>query len=91
MTTELRPYDHFCVEDITHELFHGKDLHETEDGLIEIPADSYQLILNGLSEARWFTHGSDRDILLAATSVIARLRDQQKRIERSRLTETQKE
>lgn len=88
---EVKPYDFHCIEEVTHELFHGEELQETPNGaypfpagLIEIPADSYQLILNGLSEARRFTRGADRDTLLQAAAVIFHLRDTQRRIEHDR-------
>lgn len=90
-TVEVKPYDFRCVEEITHELFHSKELQETKlgescfpVGLVEIPADSFQLILNGLSEARWFVRGDDRDTLLKATGIISHLRDTQRRVEHER-------
>lgn len=77
----VKPYDFKCVEEITHELFHAKELKETPEGWIEIPADSYQLILNGLEEARWFVHGEDRAALRHAMYIVENLRDIQRRRE----------
>ena len=92
MTTEknvtLKPYDHTVANDVFSVLFYGSS-YETEDGYMEIPADSYQLIVSALDLIRWETHGDDYAALMKTKFLIENLRDKQKRREWKRNREVE--
>lgn len=72
----VKPYDDESAQNAFRVLFcNGED---REDGLIEIPADSLQLVVSALEYIRWDTRGEDREIIKKATAIVERLRDQQK-------------
>lgn len=73
----LAPYDADAAEDVFSVLFMGSDK-ETENGLQEIPADSYQLLISGLELALWELTGADRLTVKQAIGIVAGLRDMQK-------------
>ena len=75
--TLLAPYDADAAEDVFSVLFMGSDK-ETENGLQEIPADSYQLLISGLELALWELTGADRLTVKQAIGIVAGLRDMQK-------------
>lgn len=80
MTIErtLRPYDYDCADDVFSILF-CKTGNVTEDGLTEIPAASYQLIVSALELMLWEVTGTkNRDALKSTISLVERLRDCQK-------------
>ncbi len=73
----LKPYDREVAEDVFSVLFNHIE-HETEDGLQEVPAASYQLVVSALECLRWDVRGEDREILKRATGIVEELRDRQK-------------
>lgn len=76
MNVELKPYDEEVQDAVFRELFcKGRD---REDGLKEIPAESYQLVVSALEWIRWECSGDDREVLLQATGIVKNLRNEQK-------------
>lgn len=73
----LKPYDREVAEDVFSVLFNHIE-HETEAGLQEVPAASYQLVVSALECLRWDVRGEDREILKRATGIVEELRDRQK-------------
>lgn len=73
---ELKPYDYDVANEVFSALF-MKGL-DREDGLIEIPAASLQLVVSALEYIRWDCKGEDREIMKKATGIVEWLRDQQK-------------
>ena len=83
-TVTLRPYDADVVDDVFSVLFYGSDV-ETEDGLRELPAYSYQLVISALDLIAWeCKFGDERDTVNKAASILRGLRDKQKLRERAR-------
>ena len=76
MTLTLRPYDEDVSYAVYEVLFRGSD-NGTEDGLVEIPAVSYQLVCSALEAIQCETKGADRQTIRYARSVLERLRDKQ--------------
>lgn len=76
----LRPYDNEVADDVFSVLFYGSS-YKTEDGYMEVPADSYQLIVSALDLIRWEVHGDDYVALMRTKFLIEDLRDKQKRRE----------
>lgn len=72
----LRPYDSDVAEDVFNVLFYGTDT--TEDGLVEIPSASYQLVASALELIQVETYGDDWDAIRRARAIVERLRDKQK-------------
>ena len=82
-TVTLRPYDADVVDDVFSVLFYGSDV-ETEDGLRELPADSYQLVISALDLIAWECKCEDEhNTIKEATRIIRRFRDKQKLRERA--------
>lgn len=79
----LRPFDSDVAEDVYSILFCTSE-YEREDGLFEIPAASYQLVLSALELIQWETKGADREAIKQARGVVSWLRDVQKGREFSR-------
>jgi len=78
MSIKLEPYNYDVSDNVFSILFNGSDK-ETENGLQEIPAASYQLIVSALQLCAYDNlDGGERDIIHTATAIIERLRDQQK-------------
>lgn len=73
----LAPYDADAADDVFSVLFMGSDM-ETENGLQEIPAASYQLLASGLELVLWELTGADRLAVKQAIGIVAGLRDMQK-------------
>lgn len=83
---ELKAYDYHVVDRIFSVLFcNGLS---REDGLIEIPCASLQLVVSALEYIRWDLSGADRDTITKAISVVERLRDEQKMREWRRRSKT---
>lgn len=76
-TMTVKPYDYDVADDVYSVLFYGSDK-STEDGLMEIPAASYQIIVSALELMRWEVRGADREVLRQATGIVEYLRDRQK-------------
>ena len=78
MNVTLRPYDNDVIHDVYSVLFHGSDK-ETECGYIEIPADSYQLVVSALELILWEVHSmEDREVFKKTIGIVEGLRDKQK-------------
>jgi len=78
-TAMIKAYDYDSADQAFDVLFcTGRD---RSDGIIEIPAASYQLLVSALECLRWETSGSDNKIINQAIGIAERLRDQQKRRE----------
>ena len=82
MNMTVKPYDYDVADALFPILFRTNT--EREDGLTEIPAASYQMIVSALELIRWEVRGWDREIIRQATGIIAGLRDIQKNRERKR-------
>ena len=76
-TVTLRPYDSGVSNEVFSILFHGIE-HETEEGLMELPAASYQLVISALELIRWDVCGDDAMAIRNATAILCGLRDRQK-------------
>lgn len=77
-TITLRPYDRDISDDVFSVLFY-RDMHERPDGLTEIPAASYQLVISALELMRWEVKpGPEKDALNHAIGLVERLREEQK-------------
>lgn len=80
----LRPYDREVVNDIFSALFNN-DMPDRPDGLTEIPAASYQLVISALELMRWeVSPGREKDALRTTIALVERLRDEQKEREFAR-------
>ena len=88
-TMVVKPYDRNVVEDLTTILL-WKDMESREDGLMEIPAATYQLGINILESAKYYmsdlTENLDRrkeyrETMYKAIEIMEDLRDVQKRRE----------
>ena len=74
----LRPYDRDVSDDVFSVLFY-RDMHERPDGLTEIPAASYQLVISALELMRWEVKpGAEKDALNHTIALVEYLRDEQK-------------
>lgn len=73
---ELKAYDRNVAEEVFSALF-TKGL-DREDGLIEIPAASLQLVASALEYLTWDVSGQDREIIRKARGIVECLRDEQK-------------
>ena len=82
----VKPYDRDAADDVFSCLF-CQTGHSTEQGLEEIPAASYQLVVSALELMRWELSGTDRETILRATGIVAHLRDMQKSREWNRKKE----
>lgn len=74
---KLVPYDRSVVDDVYSKLFNSGEF-DTEEGLIEIPAASYQLVVSALELMLWEVNGKAHDTLKQAIGIIEGLRDTQK-------------
>ena len=72
----LRPYDNGAAESVFNILFNHID-YETEDGLMELPSASYQLVVSALEYILWDLQGDSRDTIRKAISIVEGLRDKQ--------------
>lgn len=92
MTKEInlivKPYDDDVAQEVFQALFRGSD-HATEDGLMEIPADSYQLVVSALELIQYDVTGELRQTIKDAIYIVERLRDTQKIREWKRAKEVQ--
>lgn len=78
-TVKLVPYDYDVADEVFNRLFISAGTKEqTEDGLCEIPAASYQLVVSALEYIRWETGGEWHDTINRAISIAEDLRDWQK-------------
>ena len=66
---ELKAYDYDVADDVFSALF-TKGL-DREDGLIEIPAASLQLVASALEYITWDASGQDREIIRKARGIVA--------------------
>ena len=82
MNMTVKPYDYDVADALFPILFRTNT--EREDGLTEIPAASYQMIVSALELIRWEVRGGDREIIRQAEGIISGLRDIQKNRERKR-------
>ena len=82
-TMTVRPYDHDVADDIFSILFYGSDI-ETEEGLRELPAASYQLVISALELIRYEAHSEERNAVRQTISLCEYLRDVQKQREYKR-------
>ena len=90
ITIELKPYDHNVTDTIYSRLFNNTG-HTTEDGLTEIPADSYQLVISALQLIRWEVRGDeDREAFYRVESVLNYLKMKQIEREQKRWIENRK-
>ena len=78
-TATIKPYD-FHSADKAFEVLFTQGLAQG-NGLKEIPADSYQLVVAALEYILWDVTGEDHTTIKKAVSICQRLRDQQKRRE----------
>lgn len=76
-TITLKPYDREVSEDVFSVLFNHID-YSTEDGLMELPSASYQLVVSALESIRWDVRGDDRETIKKAIGIVEGLRDKQK-------------
>lgn len=77
ITLTLKPYRHDVTDKVFSALFYT-DI-ETEGGVTEIPADSYQLVLSALELIRWEVYNEkERAALNDTIWLITSLRDKQK-------------
>ena len=76
-TITLKPYDREVAEDVFSILFNNIE-NSTEDGLMELPSASYQLVVSALESIRWDVRGDDRETIRVAISIVEGLRDKQK-------------
>ena len=76
-TITLRPYDREVSEDVFSVLFNNIE-NSTEDGLMELPSASYQLVVSALESIRWDVRGDDRETIRVAICIVEGLRDKQK-------------
>lgn len=74
---KLIPYDREVAEDVFSKMF-NTGAYDTEEGLMEIPAASYQLVVSALELMRWEVHGEQHDIINRAIGIVEGLRDKQK-------------
>ena len=82
-TMTVKPYDYDVADDVYSVLFYGSDK-STEDGLMEIPAASYQIIVSALELMLWEVHGQDRDTMRETIATVSMLKERQKERERMR-------
>lgn len=88
ITIELKPYDFHVTDAVYSHLFYV-DQYETEDGLFEIPADSYQLVISALELIRWEVRGEeDREAFYRVESVLSHLERGQRQREWKRKEES---
>lgn len=73
----LRPYDRDVAEDVFSVLFNHIDF-STEDGLMEVPSASYQLVVSALESIRWDVRGEAKETIKKAIGIVEGLRDAQK-------------
>ena len=76
-TITLKPYDREVAEDVFSILFNNIE-NSTEDGLMELPSASYQLVVSALESIRWDVRGDDRETIKKAIGIVEGLRDKQK-------------
>lgn len=76
LTLTVKPYDYDMADAVFPILF-ITDVGR-EDGLTEIPAASYQIVVSALEQMTWEVSGEDRATLKRAIGVVAFLRDMQK-------------
>lgn len=76
-TMVVKPYDSKVVEDLTTILL-WKDMESREDGLMEIPAATYQLGVNILEAVKWEVTGEDNKTIKKALGILEHLREEQK-------------
>ena len=76
-TVTLRPYDSEVGNDVFSVLFSGIE-YETEEGLMELPAASYQLVISALELIRWDVCGEDAMTIRDSIAIVRGLRDRQK-------------
>lgn len=79
-TIHVKPYDYDVADDVFSVLFYGTDK-EQENGMLEIPAASYQLVVSALELIRWDVDGEDYLTIRKALGIAEGLRDRQKRRE----------
>lgn len=81
-TALIKAYDYDSADRAFDVLFcTGRD---RSDGIIEIPAASYQLLVSALECLRWETCGNDNKTINQAIRIAENLRDIQKRREWNR-------
>ena len=76
-TITVKPYDRDAADEVFSVLFYGTEI-ETEEGLRELPAASYQLVVSALELIRWDVNGEDYKTITKAIGIVAGLRDKQK-------------
>ena len=76
-TLTVKPYDRDAADEVFSVLFYGSEI-ETEEGLRELPAASYQLVVSALELIRWDVNGEDYKTITKAMGIVAGLRDKQK-------------
>ena len=79
-TIHVKPYDRDAADEVFSVMFYGTNI-ERPDGLMEIPAASYQLVVSALELIRWDVYGENYKIIRQAMGIVENLRDVQKRRE----------
>ena len=78
MNVTLKPYDSDVADNVYSVLFYGSDK-STEDGLMEIPAASYQLVVSALELMLWEVGKPDeREAFKKTIGIVAGLMETQK-------------
>ena len=77
-TVELKPFDRKVADDVYSCLFCHIET-ETEDGLMEIPSASYQLVVSALESMLWEARDmEEKTALRKAVGLVESYRDRQK-------------
>lgn len=78
MNVTLKPYDRDVANNVYSVLFYGSDK-STEDGLMEIPTASYQLVVSALELMLWEVRKPDeREAFKKTIGIVAGLMETQK-------------
>ena len=81
----LKPYNYDCADDVFSILFQESG-HVTEDGLTEIPAASYQIVVSALEWMLWEVKSPENlETLRRVIKLVEGLRDCQKKREWKRI------
>lgn len=77
LTVTLKPYDYDIQDKVFSTLF--CNVADRDDGLTEVPAASYQLVVSALEYILWeLSVSKDRETVKRAREIVEGLRDRQK-------------
>lgn len=77
LTVTLKPYDYDIQDKVFSTLF--CNVADREDGLTEVPAASYQLVVSALEYIQWeLSDSKQRETMKHARAIVEYLRDKQK-------------